>query len=72
MRMNMRLFIKLVLISIVIVSNFSFNVALGQEQTINRSSGITLSPIYAPGDAVKKSFQKEFWDMVRCVEHDDH
>lgn len=67
----MRLFIKLVLISIVIVSNFSFNVALEQKQSINRSSGITLSPIYAPGDAVKKSFQKEFGDMIRNVGHDD-
>lgn len=73
--MYTRILTILVLIAVTIVSALVFfytnNVAKGEVQFTNKGSSIALSPIYAPGDIVKKSFEKEFGQMARSIDSDD-
>jgi hypothetical protein len=74
--MGTRLSAIIVLISaatlFIIVYLYSYNLALGQQETnSNRSSSITLSPIHASDDIIKKSFQKELDEIVTDIGYDE-
>lgn len=43
----------------------------GQEQSINKSSKISLSSVYDPDDTIKESFQKELDEMVGSIDNED-